>query len=71
VTILFVVFGVVSVVGGILLALGSTIPISPYVTTIGFAIYLVCRFIGARRARRGWVRNRQPTAPAVLTPSPS
>ncbi|NMO50045.1 metal ABC transporter permease [Actinoplanes sp. TBRC 11911] len=51
VTLLSVLFGVVSVVGGILLSLGSNIPISPYVTTISFAIYLVCRALGNRRAR--------------------
>jgi zinc/manganese transport system permease protein len=48
---LSVVFALVSVVGGIMLALGSSLPISPYVTTISFVIYLVCRFVGARRER--------------------
>ncbi len=51
--ILSVVFAVVSVVGGILLALGGGLPISPYVTTISFLIYLVCRVIGSRRKRAG------------------
>lgn len=50
--VLSVVFAVVSIEGGILLALGSSIPISPYVTTISFAIYLVCRAFGTRRARK-------------------
>ncbi|MBN9630290.1 metal ABC transporter permease [Leifsonia sp. TF02-11] len=45
-------FALVSVVGGILLALGSSLPISPYVTTISFLIYVVCRLIGARGSRR-------------------
>jgi zinc/manganese transport system permease protein len=45
VPILSVSFAVVSVVGGILLALGGGLPISPYVTTLSFAIYLVARFI--------------------------
>jgi zinc/manganese transport system permease protein len=45
-------FALVSVVGGILLALGSALPISPYVTTISFLIYAVCRVVGGRRARR-------------------
>lgn len=49
---LSVVFACASVVGGILLALGGRIPISPYVTTISFVIYLVCRFVGGRRTRR-------------------
>ena len=47
VPILSVVFAFTSMVGGILLALGTTIPISPYVTTVSFAIYLCCR-VGAR-----------------------
>ena len=51
--VLSVVFAVVSVVGGILLALGGGLPISPYVTTISFLIYLVCRLIGWRRERAG------------------
>ena len=49
--VLSVVFAVVSIEGGILLALGSSIPISPYVTTISFAIYLVCRLAGTYRTR--------------------
>jgi zinc/manganese transport system permease protein len=52
VVLLSMTFGFVSMVGGIMLALGSSIPISPYVTTLSFAIYLVCRVIGARSARR-------------------
>ncbi|GAB3150814.1 metal ABC transporter permease [Microbacterium neimengense] len=44
-------FGVVSAVGGILLAVAGTLPVSPYITTISFVIYLVCRGIGARRDR--------------------
>jgi zinc/manganese transport system permease protein len=52
VPILSVVFAVTSVVGGILLALGGSLPISPYVTTISFAIYGACRLVGARRIRR-------------------
>jgi zinc/manganese transport system permease protein len=50
---LSVAFAVTSVVGGILLALGGGLPISPYVTTISFLIYIVCRVIGARRSSRG------------------
>lgn len=45
------VFGFVSAVGGILLAIAGTLPVSPYITTISFAIYVVCRMIGARRGR--------------------
>ncbi|WP_435740081.1 metal ABC transporter permease [Clavibacter nebraskensis] len=50
---LSVLFALASIVGGIMLALGSSIPISPYVTTISFAIYLVCRGVDALRARSG------------------
>jgi zinc/manganese transport system permease protein len=56
VPVLSVVFAVTSVVGGILLALGGGLPISPYVTTISFLIWVVCRVLGARKERRG--RNR-------------
>ena len=41
-------FGLVSAVGGILLALGGSLPISPYITTISFVIYIICRVIGSR-----------------------
>nr|WP_245991922.1 MULTISPECIES: metal ABC transporter permease [Mycetocola] len=51
VPILSMLFGFVSAVGGILLALGGSLPISPYITTISFAIYLVCRLIEARRTK--------------------
>jgi zinc/manganese transport system permease protein len=44
-------FGFVSAVGGILLAIMGTLPVSPYITTISFAIYVVCRVVGARRDR--------------------
>lgn len=45
------VFGVVSAVGGILLAVMGTLPVSPYITTISFLIYLGCRLVGSRRGR--------------------
>ena len=57
--VLSVVFGTVSMVGGILIALGGSLPISPYVTTISFAIYVVCRIAGTRRMRRGWAPRRR------------
>ena len=44
-------FGFVSAVGGILLAIMGTLPVSPYITTISFAIYVVCRVVGTRRGR--------------------
>jgi zinc/manganese transport system permease protein len=54
---LSVAFAVTSIEGGILLALGSSIPISPYVTTISFAIYVVCRLVGTYRTRTWGVRR--------------
>lgn len=62
-------FGLVAVLGGILLALGSSVPISPYVTTISFAIYAICRLIGAWRSRHGWAR-RDPAPRADSGPAP-
>lgn len=50
--VLSVVFALCAMEGGILLALGSTIPISPYVTTLAFMIYLGCRLVEARRTQR-------------------
>jgi zinc/manganese transport system permease protein len=52
VPVLSMLFGLVSAVGGILLAIGGSLPISPYITTISFAIYLVARLAGARRGGR-------------------
>jgi zinc/manganese transport system permease protein len=51
VPVLAAVFGFASAVGGILLAVAGTLPVSPYITTFSFVIYLVCRGIGARRDR--------------------
>jgi len=65
--VLSVVFAVVSAVGGILVALGSSVPISPFVTTISFALYLVCRLVSLRRTRSGWGQR----LPAAATPAPS
>ena len=53
VVLLSIVFAVTATVGGILLALGGRLPISPYVTTLSFVIYVVCRVIGGIRAKRG------------------
>lgn len=49
VPVLSVAFAVTAMVGGIMLALGGNIPISPFVTTISFLIYLTCRVIGRLR----------------------
>lgn len=62
--VLSVVFAVTAMLGGTLLALGSAIPISPYVTTVSFLIYLACRGIGVIRLRRGWSRRPAAAPPA-------
>jgi zinc/manganese transport system permease protein len=49
---LSVAFAVTSIVGGITLSLGGGLPISPYVTTISFLIYVVCRIVGVRLPQR-------------------
>ena len=43
--VLSVAFALTAAVGGIILALGGGLPISPYITSISFAIYLVCRLV--------------------------
>ena len=59
VPLLSMLFGFVSAVGGILLALGGSLPISPYITTISFLIYIVCRIVGARKAAGGRASARR------------
>ena len=56
VPVMSVLFALVAMVGGTLLALGGTLPISPYVTTISFTIYLIARLIAWARAKREVVR---------------
>lgn len=46
---LSVLFAEVAAVGGLLLSLAPGLPVSVFVTTISFVIYLACRLIGARR----------------------
>lgn len=53
VPVLSVAFALTAVLGGILLAVGAGLPISPYVTTISFIIYAVCRGIEKLRQRKG------------------
>lgn len=51
--ILSIVFAEIAAVGGIVLSLAPGVPVSTFVTTISFAIYLICRLIGTRtRTRR-------------------
>lgn len=45
-------FAVVSAAGGLILSLGPGLPVSPFVTSISFAIYLVCRVVASVRGRR-------------------
>lgn len=68
VPVLSMIFGFVSATGGVLLAIGGSLPISPYITTISFAIYLVCRVVGARRGL-GRIGSRASGA-ALATASP-
>lgn len=55
-------FGLVSALGGILIAIGSTLPVSPFITTISFVIYLVCRDIGRTRDIRRFRRQAEAAA---------
>jgi zinc/manganese transport system permease protein len=48
-TVLAVLFAETAAVGGILLSLAPGVPVSTFVTTISFTIYLICRVIGPRR----------------------
>jgi zinc/manganese transport system permease protein len=49
--VLSVLFALTASVGGIFLAVGGGLPVSPYITTISFAIYLGCRAVAAARKR--------------------
>lgn len=51
VPILSVFFAMISMIGGTLLALGGTLPISPYVTTISFLIYIIARLVARFRVK--------------------
>ena len=52
VVLLSISFALIAAVGGIMLAITGTVPISPYITTISFLIYLICLLIGRGRRRR-------------------
>src|SRR4029453_2818354 len=45
-------FALTAMLGGIMLALGGSVPISPYVPTISFLIYLACRACAAHHNRQ-------------------
>ncbi|MEJ1922816.1 metal ABC transporter permease [Microbacterium sp. KHB019] len=59
-------FGFVSAVGGILLALAGTLPVSPYITTISFLIYVGCWV--AQRIR-GRIRRTAAPRPSTTLPA--
>ena len=50
--VLSVVFAEVAAVGGLVASLAPGLPVSVFVTTISFVIYLVCRIIGNLRSRK-------------------
>ncbi|MDJ0333719.1 metal ABC transporter permease [Salinibacterium sp. G-O1] len=64
VPLLAMLFGFVSAVGGVLLAIGGSLPISPYVTTLSFLIYIGCRIAGRIKGSR-LRRRREPSARAA------
>jgi zinc/manganese transport system permease protein len=51
-TILSIAFAELAAVGGILLSLAPGVPVSSFVTTISFVIYLICRLGGSRRRKK-------------------
>ncbi|WP_237185842.1 metal ABC transporter permease [Rothia nasimurium] len=68
--ILSVLFAETAMVGGILLALAGSLPISPYVTTLSFLIFVVCRLVRAVRQRYS-ASGRVRSAEAAAAPSPA
>ena len=55
---------VVSAVGGIMIAITGTVPISPYITTLSFLFYVACLLIGRRRgATSARQAERSPDTP--------
>ncbi|CAO1654392.1 Zinc/manganese transport system permease protein [Salinibacterium sp. NYA9b] len=71
VPVLSMIFGFVSATGGVLLAIGGSLPISPYITTISFLIYLVCRVVGARRAHGGRRSTSRASGAELITATPA
>ncbi|MFE3172411.1 metal ABC transporter permease [Amycolatopsis sp. NPDC059090] len=65
-TVLSVVFAEISALGGIVLSLAPGLPVSAFVTSISFLIYLVCRVLAWVRDRRRGVR----TSPVEAAPVP-
>ncbi|WP_433634996.1 metal ABC transporter permease [Nocardia sp. CA-120079] len=55
-TVLAVLFAETAAVGGIILSLAPGVPVSTFVTTISFLIYLICRLLGPRRRQAARAR---------------
>ena len=62
---LSILFAEIAAVGGIVLSLAPGLPVSAFVTTISFVIYLVCRVVGSKRSA-GSGRRRVPTSSKPL-----
>ena len=56
---LSVLFAEIAALGGMVLSLAPNLPASVLVTSISFAIYVVCRLVGRRRLSRTAVTSRQ------------
>ncbi|WP_194817026.1 metal ABC transporter permease [Nocardia sp. XZ_19_385] len=55
-TVLTIIFAELAAVGGMLLSLAPGVPVSTFVTTISFLIYVICRVIGSRQRKLASVR---------------
>ncbi|MCI6583595.1 MAG: metal ABC transporter permease [Mobiluncus porci] len=55
---LAVIFALISALGGILLSLGPGLPISPYITTISFLIFLICWLAGRVQNETTWSKRK-------------
>lgn len=67
---LSILFAEIAMVGGILLALAGSLPISPYVTTLSFIIFVACRLARAVRQRYS-ASGRVRTPEAAAQPRPA
>jgi zinc/manganese transport system permease protein len=66
-------FAVVSAAGGLVASLGPGLPVSPFVTSISFGIYLVCRLIAyvrGHRMSRDRSRDADDAAPEISEAEP-
>lgn len=65
VVVLSVLFAEVAAIGGLVVSLAPGLPVSVFVTSISFVIYVVCRVVGRRRQRT----SGRATAVAELAPA--